>query len=291
MIVLVTGLLRYDAGKTTLVLELLDALKSIGFKPWPFKPIGAHNAWYQYETLLHSIDLAKLVGEDAYKLASAAGLLDEIEIISPVDILILPPDVKYFISNPRRYLDILMDLEKQAILARTTYLIEDKPYSIHYLVEDNYKTTLDVLKHDIQLFLSKIREYTIIRSNYLPELLSSPKLHAFLTNILNYIKAHSDIVVAESFNDAALPTPALKTVNYVAIVAPGKVLLFDGETYVKAVELYSSMGRFIGVDIPSIIGLLKKPLKTIDWGIIYGRDRERYREKLYELIDVFTRNL
>ncbi len=277
MIILIVGLLRYDSGKTTWALELIEAFKNVGLKPYPYKPIGAHNAWYQYETLVNSIRLGRLVGEDAYRLASAAGLVDQVEILSPVDILSAPLDPeKFMATSMKRYVEELSFLETQAILARTT-VVDDtwRPRSVHYLITENLDRIISSLKDDVMMFLKKIKTFVEINRDEFLSLISSPKLYESLAKIQNMLKRKTNLLIIESYNNAALPTPSAIESDYVFVVAPGKVFMYKGSDYAKAINVYGSLSTPLSIDVPSIMNLLKKPILVFNWRpLMLGKEYE-----------------
>ncbi len=266
MRVLVAGLLRHDSGKTSFTLELISSLQSIGLKPYPYKPIGGHNSWYQYHTLVNSIRLGKLVGEDAYKLAEATGYLDEVEIISPLDFLLAPLDIRHYIDRVRLYLDYLADTDRQIVLFRHTLLAGDTWYSTHYVVEDNLSHTIDSMRESIIEFIEKTGDCIRVSRRQLMSFLYSDELYRGLDNILEYHCSRHQLVIIESFNNAATPIPSALNSIYVVVVAPGRVLVYNGEDYARAVEIAGSIRCFLEtVDTASVITLLRKPIASLEW--------------------------
>ncbi len=264
--VLVSGILRHDSGKTSFALELISSLKSIGINPYPYKPVGGHNAWYQYHTLVNSISLGKLIGEDAYKLASITDRLDEVELISPLDLLLIPPDPGYYIDRIRTYLDYTEDLERQVVLLRYTILEHGKPYSIHFLVEDNLYYIVETLTDGIKEFLDKVGVFEKASREYILKLLYSDTLYRELDKILYYHRNRNPLVVIESFNNAAAPIPSSLESEYVVVVAPGRVMVYDGREYARAVSVVGSIRHlWNALETSTVIALLKKPILNLPW--------------------------
>lgn len=265
MIILVVGLLKYDAGKTTWVIELLELMKQLGLRAIPFKPVGGHNAWYQYNTLKHSIELGKLVGEDAYKLAKTSGLMDMVDVLSPIDILLAPLDPSLYDGDYRRYVDESSLLEKQAIIARTTLPYGATYSTTHYIIEDNYARIIKSLRNDVEKLVGKIGSTISISSEKLLELLESPDTSFRLGVIQERLEEKGDVLVIESFNNIALPIPSAAKADYVFVVTPGKILLYSGSDYRKALAVYGTISRILAYETASIISLIKNPILALDW--------------------------
>ncbi len=265
MIILVIGLLRYDAGKTTWVMELIELLKEYGVKVIPFKPVGGHNAWYQYNTIKYSIELGTLVGEDAYKLAKVSGLTNMIEILSPVDVLLAPPDPSLYENDYRRYIDDSSLLEKQAILARITLPYGEVYTTTHYVIEDNYVKTIKSLRTDLEILKNKIKNVTRTTSQIFLKLLESSTIIAGLSLIQERLEKESDVLIIESFNNVALPIPSAIKADYVFVVAPGKILLYKGDDYRRALAVYGTVPGLLAYETAPVISLLKNPVLVLDW--------------------------
>lgn len=265
MIILVTGLLKYDAGKTTWTIELLELMKEYNVNVIPFKPVGGHNAWYQYVTIRYSLELNALVGEDAYKLARTVDRIDLIEVLSPVDVLLAPLDPEYYQGDYRRYVDDSEVLEKQAVLARITVPYGDSFITTHYLIKDNYSKIIGSLKDDIDVLASRLKNLERISSNAFTKILESDILAKNLALIQDRLEHKYDVLVIESFNNVALPIPSAIKADYVFAVAPGKVLLYSGEDYRKALAVYGTVPGMLAYETAPVISLLKKPLLILDW--------------------------
>ncbi len=265
MMILVTGLLRHDSGKTSFALELINAFKSIGIEPYPFKPIGGHNAWYQFNTVVHSIDLKMLVGEDAYKLASSVNKLNEIHIISPLDFLIVPHDPMYYRERIRSYIDSTEDLLRQIVLFRYTLFVKGEPISLHFFIEENFSKAIDSIKNSILKLLDVIK-YTSIPVKTLEAIVLSEATYSRIEDILGYLLKKHSLVIVESFNNAAAPIKKALESKYVVVVAPGRILLYSGEDYARAVEVLGSIRHILSpMETHNVVSLLKKPLLSLEW--------------------------
>ena len=263
MKILVIGVLRYESGKTSFALELLNSFKEVGIDVYPYKPIGGHSGWYQYTTIINSIKLGKLVGEDAYHYAEAINCIECIEEISPLDFLLVPYDIKFYQNRIRRYIDLIDDVFKQIILVRLTTIIDDDFRTVHYLVKDNYKYVLESMENVLRDLIKSIKYTMEIGAEELASLILNPELYRVLDNILAYHESRHELILIESFNDVALPIPSAVNSSYVIVVAPGRVLLYDGNNFRRAVEIVSDVFRPLALSTSSILRIMKQPLLSL----------------------------
>ncbi len=266
LMILITGLLPYESGKTSFALELISALKEIGIKVTPFKPIGSHNAWYQYKTLINSIKHGILIGEDAYKLAKITGKLNEIELISPLDILIAPPEpIKYIETDTISYLmDLYTNTFKQSVIMRETKLINDNCETKHYIIKENYENTVQPLKRKLDKLVNKLENAKLINYDTFISKISNLKTYQNIGKILQFLYMRDNYIIIESFNNAALPIlEALKS-NYVFIVMPGRILLYKGRKYERTLKIIGNYENPLTIETRTIASLCK-PDKIFPW--------------------------
>ncbi len=264
MILLVAGLLPYDSGKTSFALELIKALIDHGFRVAPFKPIASHNAWYHYEALINSIDYGALIGRDIYRLARAAGYSDRIEMLSPIDMLIAPLDPVHYFDSMQFLIDSYTTLFRQAVLLRISMPINGELKTRHYLIRENYDGMIESVKQDVNELIGKIGFIHELTFEEFMNMILDPNLYHKADEMLGELKLKFDIVVVESFNDAATPIPSTMKSEYVFIVSPGRVLVYSGDDYAKTVEALESCMGPLSLKTHSIVAL-RKPLKSLAW--------------------------
>ncbi|MCD6324596.1 MAG: ATPase, partial [Desulfurococcales archaeon] len=117
-VVVVSGLLPYDSGKTYVTTSLAKALRTAGFKVSVFKPVAAHSAWFQHEAFEESVALGVLVGEDVLNYLRE-GLIDDVDKQNPIDILTAPPSMQAF-PTLATYLAAIESGVRQAVIARVS---------------------------------------------------------------------------------------------------------------------------------------------------------------------------
>ncbi len=92
MIILVNGILPYNAGKTSLVRALLLWAQSEGERFMYIKPRSAHNYWEHYDHTRTCQFLGKLVSRDALLLRGLCADAPPVEVVNPYHQLMCPLD-------------------------------------------------------------------------------------------------------------------------------------------------------------------------------------------------------
>jgi len=254
-VILVNGLIPFDSGKTWLTISLARALRSYGYSVNVYKPVSGHNAWYQFNSLLTSMELGYLVCEDVIKYINSLDVRVDPRLVNPIDILLAPPDFRLF-NNANTYIEYFEDLLKQVVLARITYCSTGD--SRHYLITGNYGRVPPTLRE----WLSKLAKLVNAEEVGVDELLSIMKSDGIsneLRKCLTKLREGSDVVIVESFNDAAVPyTSVLDEVNLVITVAPAYVTLLDLKSFKDAVMKSAVMYGDEGLRMYRIIGGVRR---------------------------------
>ncbi len=235
---LVVGLLEHDSGKTWVGLALVHTLRRRGIRVSAFKPVAGHSAWHQYHTLVESKKRRMLVGEDALRYSRLLGL-DPV-LINPVDVLLAPPSPTLY-PTLAGYLEALVSLSQQLVLARIPGR-EGGP--IHYAYPGNIEKLPPGLRREIEE-LAQTLDAREGRVEELVSFLSSPAVEEVLEEYYERLTTGVDVLVVESFNNAATPYGRLlEHVDTVVLVAPGYIAVYDGDHYRKAVEeAYKVLGQ------------------------------------------------
>jgi len=253
MMVLVVGLLERDSGKTSITVSMLNTARELGFNAVGFKPVGGHNAWNQYDTLARSLSLRMLVGEDAFKLWVASNRVESIDLLSPLDILLAPPD------PAKVSLEDYTGLEKTAVLARLTKLDNGKIFSTHFVVRENLMNIAPTLRREL-LKLAYLTKAINISATRLVNIVSNSA--EYIDRVLKYLLDKYRLVIVESFNNAAFPTPFSLTADWVVLVAPTRVFIYRGKDYAKTVEEIAAI-RGVTITVPEVVKYVK-PEKVLE---------------------------
>ncbi len=232
MKILITGLLQFDSGKTSLTVALTKLARSRGYDAVAVKPVSGHNLWNQFDTLLRSEKLGKLVGEDAYMLWEASDKVEPLEVISPFDIATIVPDIRK-VGNVTNYFRHSENIFLTSALVRLSKLSQNQVESEHFVVTDNLEKGLEPLAKRVAKFAQKLNAKEITK-----ERLARLTVEAVynIDNILLTTFSEHDLVIIESFNNAASPTPASTSVDKVIVVAPGLAIVCNGAKYNAAVQ-------------------------------------------------------
>ncbi len=237
-VIVVSGLLRYDSGKTYLTISLGKALRSLGYTLTVFKPVAAHSAWFQHQVFTEATALGVLVGEDVVNYLRE-GLIDNVDVQNPVDILTAPPDISQF-STVSTYMNAMESSIAQAVLARISVMGRR-----YYLIRENLARVPNPLKREIVNSLKKFGEFQEANIQWLLNRLSSREIGSYLLSLAKDLASKSDYLLVESFNDALLPVISLADiVDAVIISTPGKGLLYGKgrlDSYLRAAVESSRM--------------------------------------------------
>jgi len=261
LMILVVGLLPYDSGKTTLAKSLVLKARELGVDVGVSKPITAVNGWYQYESVLRSMELGVLVGNDIYSLHSAANSSDPIEVEGAVVSLLMPPDPERIGWQSSAY--TALSLFDQVVCIRVTEIgSEGVEETRHFYAPSNIHKLSDTLKSEVQKLLDSLRPEAVEVTQEQVEgiLLNSYKL---ADDCLKCITEKHSLVVVESYSNAAAPAQSSLDAKIVIAVAPGKAAIYDGELYRKALMAISGIKEPWLTTTEEVIKLLK-PLLTIE---------------------------
>lgn len=278
MRVLIAGLLPYESGKTEFALLAIEEFKRRGFKPGYFKPVAGHDGWYQYDTVINSINRRLLIGHDAYVVSERLGLLDKLHVVSPLDILTLPVDLVKLNFNTHLYEDYMSYVGRRVALARLTHLHGrvDNYKHAYYVCEDVVSRVSDELQGVLNELVNSVRVdrsiFVKTRSSHVEGLLANPRVYELIDSYLVFHE-RSDPLIIEGYNDVASPTQGSLTSSYAFVVMPGKALLYSGERYRSAVELLSYRGYPWTVRSSSVVEIAGRPSKAFDIPPKMHRDR------------------
>lgn len=221
MKILVNGLLENDSGKTWTVLTLHNVLRSKGFRVGLYKPISGHSGWRQFNTILKSIERGILVCEDVLKYLEYTKTEYPIELINPIDFLLMPTDFNIF-RNISEYLMSLEDQYRQGVLVRISDFEEES--TNHYRIIDNYDKVVTSLKPWLDKLI-KIFDPVDIDLKQLFNILSTEYVDKTLDNNLKILDKENDIVLIESFNNASIPyKKIIPYIDKILTVTPGYVI-------------------------------------------------------------------
>ncbi len=237
----VCGLLTYDSGKTWLTIALTLALRSLGLKVYPFKPVAGHSAWSQSRTIRYSRELGVLVGDDVYSYVKKLGIpQSDVVLVNPVDLLLTPLDLAPMVRRGgfESCVTIASVARDQVVLARLPLGERFR----HLLVEDVVQRAPKPIARRVAELAALLKAESV-SSDELMEKMRSRDVERRVLESFNVIASRSDVVIVESFNDAAVPVVPLKDlIDVYLLTAPGMVAVYrDSSRVSKAVEAALSL--------------------------------------------------
>ncbi len=252
--ILVTGVLPYDSGKTTFAASLIEEAVERGIDVGVSKPFSSFNGWYHYRCLVRSSEVGMLIGEDIQKLHEKARSKDPIDVESPVVSLLLPPDPEKVGWNSNAYTS--MGFYNLISVVRVT----DLRSTNHYCVYSNIVKAVPSLRKRVEEFLGKVRIRNVSVEN-IERILLDSRMKA--DKCVRYLNSKHEMLVVESYSNAAVPTAATLEADGVFAVAPGKAAFFSGRDYRKAVIALSDLKEPWSIRAEDVLSLLN-PLKVIE---------------------------
>ncbi|MEM4475396.1 MAG: hypothetical protein QW405_03195, partial [Fervidicoccaceae archaeon] len=150
-------MVRHDAGKTTVAEGLLRSALERGLDAAFSKPLGAFNAWYQFEVLLESAKLGVLAGEDLLRLHRASRSSRPIEVEGPVAGLVAPPDPEAVEWRLTLYEALASSVEWQLALLRLTRcpgLSSSSPSSLYLVSRRALSRTTPSIREAVEELVS-----------------------------------------------------------------------------------------------------------------------------------------
>ena len=249
MIILVIGLLPYDSGKTWTTIALAKAMKKRNLKVKIFKPIAGHSAWGQFRTVIESMKRGYLICEDALLYEEHLGE-DNLTRTNPIDLLLTPPSLNEF-KSCNDYIQNLADTLHQISLMRIT---KHRGVTEHYIVVENLKRTSDPLKRWIEKLALKLKPKPASIEDVV-SILQDNEIDQELRRYLEEYKEKHDVVIVESFNNAALPFTSLLSFKLDAVLAvtPLHVLIMNPKLFAEKVKEKLKIMGLEGLEVDKII--------------------------------------
>lgn len=292
MKILVSGLLPYESGKTVFINLLLDKVLALGYRPLYVKPVAGHDGWFQSDTIDYSLKLGVLVGHDAFVIAEKIGLLRDIHLVSPLDLLEMPIDIECLNYNATIYTSAMEYFLKKLVLMRRTRFTTGLDLRLeYYVVQDNVNKMCSSLRGVFDeltktLFNRSNVDVVKLSSVDVERILDDRRLYDEVDDVVEKFIAErgSDVVVIESYNDASTPTNRSLNVDYAIVVTPCKALLYSGDRYMKGVLALTIGDKPWLVKTKSLINVLGKPMRSYNIPI---RSRVNEESRVFEEIVEF----
>ena len=251
---LVAGLLEHDSGKTWLAAALALTARRHGLRVAAYKPVGGFDAWGSYKAFRESTSMGALAGNDALTYHRVLG--EKPERINPVALLLAPRDPLFY-SGPASYLADSARLESSLVLARITGC---DGRSRHLVFKENLERAPITLRAEVAEAASRLGAEPGDTTEFL-SWLGSAEASKLFSSCLAEVSRDAQLVLIESFNDAASPYLPPPAIDFTIIVVPGKALLYSGERVERAIN-YTALHT--PPRVARIMSLLGSPLASID---------------------------
>jgi len=262
-VIVVSGLLPYESGKTWFAAMVLNVLSMQGFRVAVFKPIAAHNIWYSWRTFDESVKLGVLVGNDILVYRDVLGLsASDIILSNPIAAALAPLDSEPYIRGGRIGL-YQVDSENQfksVVFARRTPCNEGK--AIHYFFPENAEKALESLSEHIENLRSALNASKSTVEEFLSYLTSNTSVEE-LQNCFRKISEGRDFVIVESFNDSIAPyMSVLDEASAIIVVAPGRAYMYRAHEVKERLKISIQKHGELGFRSTNVINYLK-PLSSV----------------------------
>jgi predicted P-loop ATPase/GTPase len=240
MKILCAGLRDYQSGKTTLTIALLRLFKELDQKVCGFKPKSGNNLWYHWTQIKNALKEGFLYGKDAKLIHDEMSDQTPINLINPIHRLWMPTlNEMSFGGLPHFILDRIT-INNRQIVALNSYA--DCPVDRAYFEPLLFRSEQIKISNRADLQnLTKLYE----EADRTAERLLSKKYN---------------ILICESYADTGLPWNGISELDYVFTIEPFHLSLYEGERYLQASEVVSTL--CIEQKTEEIIEPLK-PLKEI----------------------------
>jgi len=262
--ILVNGLLEEDSGKTWITISLYNVLREKGFKVGLYKPISGHDGWRQFNTVLESINRGILVCEDVLKYIRHTDINYPIELINPIDFLLMPTDFTSY-RNISEYMISLENQYKQGVFVRISNYEEG--FTNHYRIKENYNIIARTLRPWLERLVN-IFDPIDISIKQLFSILSTSYLDKILNRNLEELDRENDVILIESFNNVSIPYKEITDyIDRILTITPGYIIRPNANKAKrilrKKLENYLSSEKLISsVDIEYITHI--PPERSID---------------------------
>lgn len=246
--VLVVGLKKLDAGKTSLAQALITEMREVGLDACGFKPRAGNSIWYDYDIVQESVNQGRLYGRDSIVLKEVSDTDFPEEVINPIHRLwaVTPEHIKTnFLKVP-------------PFIADRVTLCD--PRQRHLIVKN------DTLPHEYgdERLIGKIQksEKQILHVHSLGELntLTNKHYDTAVQSAHELITDRYEAIVYESYSDIALPWGGIEHLSLVLAIEPGFILAYDPGRYLSAVNLQTDLSAEVET---GRISRLLKPTKII----------------------------
>ncbi|MFQ5819373.1 MAG: hypothetical protein ACE5I5_05255 [Candidatus Heimdallarchaeota archaeon] len=236
--VLVVGLLKVDSGKTTFSRCLITTLKERGLGIVPFKPLSGHNFYYQWAMTLKNVRKKRLFCHDIDKLAAAAQIQLPIELLNPVDRLLVPLDFEKYLRFPRRFFNHAEKIDA-LLLQRISFVRNCRSLQLENVYLSNKSATSRVLwdPQGIKEILKGADKVLEMEGLHQLVIYHTQHFEEATTAALKALEDQAKWILIESLNDIACPAPCAASADIVVAIVPGLALCYSPKDFFRTLNL------------------------------------------------------
>ncbi|MFO8017861.1 MAG: hypothetical protein R6U96_04445 [Promethearchaeia archaeon] len=219
--ILISGVKEFSAGKTTVARALIRYFNDKSQSVSGFKPRSGNNIWYHWKLIRKGLKRGTVYSKDAKLMSREMNEKISINLLNPVHRLwTTTSETSTWNSLPNFLLDrITIDTQQYVLL--------------------NKQQDFPVKK---KLFKKLFKQSKIIEIRTREDLQEYSGLYTNATAQAHKILSEKfDNLVLESYSNIAVPFEKISGLDYVLIAHPFKIEVYNGERYLQALELLSTL--------------------------------------------------
>ncbi len=257
--ILITGLLEFDSGKTTVASRVAKIIQDFGYSVIPYKPRSGHHYWFKYDHTKICIQQKKIFSNDIYKLNKITKLDYPIEVLNPNHRLTVPARMQSPTEPFAMYNLFISSWISVFALERYSLIKNGKLQNIYLYAKQPLETGATLLlDNEIDALLGDVNQFIVVDSIAQINSMFYRYFEESVYSTFNYINGKSDYIIIESFNDLAWPSQEISKVDLVLAVSPGHVFPYSGERFKKAVDYIApDSSRIYGINTQEALSYLK----------------------------------
>ncbi|MFQ6050212.1 MAG: hypothetical protein ACE5K4_00815 [Candidatus Hydrothermarchaeota archaeon] len=222
--IIILGTEPKDSGKTTIARGIALNLKKKGVNFIVFKPRSGHNYWYHYEHTKKCLKKRLLYSKDAETLVDTINANESIQLINPIHRLWSPLDI---FKAPMKNSEDIFVIDRVTISKKTTiFLNQERHLSI---IPENL----------VEKFFSPMDEKVEVRDQFGLEEHIGMYTKAIKSSH-EALRKKYDIIMIEGLQNFVYTSPVIEP-GIVIIAAPNRLLLYDPDDFMDAIELISQI--------------------------------------------------
>ncbi|NWF95752.1 MAG: hypothetical protein HXY34_06385 [Candidatus Thorarchaeota archaeon] len=258
--ILITGILPFDSGKTSLARQLVQGFVDSGVRTEYFKPTSGHNYWYRSEHTAKCVDEGLLYSFDLRRLVELLPSGVPVQLRNPVHSLFCPAVLDDRTRAPVTTLG-LAGWESHLVMQRFT-----RPRTMGH--EDTVLVAERLVREGLVLISERevaqlVGDAARVSVESLDDCLGFEQVHLeeCVSECFAFLEKRADTIVVESFNDSVWPWSGLSSVDMVLSVGPGQLFHYSAAKVRAAADLYTREGHSTREVTFSRVSDLIRPVK------------------------------